>query len=159
MSLLIELGVEGMPMSDGMGIMRRVHPILAIFVGDYPEQVLVMGIKSTKCPKCDVSSKELGDPQASSQPRDIYAIRDALAKVSGSLRDFQDACEQVRIKLIFHPFWEQLPFLNIFQAIVLDILHQFLQGIVKHLVSWLVQAYGAAEIDACFQRVVPNHHV
>ena len=159
MSPLIALGVEGMPMSDGMGTMRRVHPILAVFVGDYPEQVLVTGIKSSECPKCDVSSKELGNPQASSKPRDIYAVRDALTKVSGSLRDFKDACERVRIKPIFQPFWEQLPFLDIFQAIAPDILHQLLQGVIKHLASWLVQAYGAAEIDARFQRVIPNHHV
>jgi hypothetical protein len=32
-------------------------------------------------------------------------------------------------------------------------------GIIKHLVSWLVQAYGAVEIDAHFQHVIPNHHV
>ena len=146
-------------MSDGMGTMRRVHPILAVFVGDYPEQVLVTGIKSTECPKCDISSKELGNPQAPSNPRDIYMARDALSKVSGILRDFKDACKQARIKPILRPFWESLPFLDIFQAITPDILHQLLQGIIKHLVSWLVQAYGAAEIDARFQRVIPNHHV
>ena len=158
-SPLIKVGVEGLAMSDGMGTMRRVHPILAVFVGDYPEQVLVTGIKSTECPKCDISSKELGNPQAPSNPRDIYMARDALSKVSGILRDFKDACKQARIKPILRPFWESLPFLDIFQAITPDILHQLLQGIIKHLVSWLVQAYGAAEIDARFQRVIPNHHV
>ena len=84
-SPLIEVGVEGLAMSDGLGTMRRVHPILAVFVGDYPEQVLVTGIKSTECPKCDISSKELGNPQAPSNPRDIYMARDALSKVSGIL--------------------------------------------------------------------------
>ena len=159
LSPLVEAGIEGLPMSDGIGTMRRVHPILAVFVGDYPEQVLVTGIKSSECPKCDVSSEELGNPQAPFNPRDIYAVRDALSKVSGTLRDFKDACERVRIKPIAHPFWESLPFLDIFQAITPDILHQLLQGIIRHLISWLVQAYGAAEIDARFQRIIPNHHV
>ena len=39
LSPLVEAGIEGLPMSDGIGTMRRVHPILAVFVGDYPEQV------------------------------------------------------------------------------------------------------------------------
>ncbi|KAJ6565412.1 hypothetical protein B0H10DRAFT_1842561, partial [Mycena sp. CBHHK59/15] len=32
---------------------------------------------------------------------------------------------------IYHPFWEGLPYTNIFQAISPDILHQLYQGIVK----------------------------
>ena len=121
--------------------------------------MLVTGIKSTECPKCDVSSKEQGDPKAPSNPRDIYTVRDALAKVSGNIREFKNACKEARIKPIFHPFWEQLPFVDIFQAITPDILHQLHQGVFKHVVSWLVQGYGAAEIDACFQRIIPNHHI
>ena len=159
LSPLIDVGIEGQPMSDGMGTIRRVHPILAAYVGDYPEQVLVTGIKSTKCPKCDVSSKEQGDPKAQSNPWNIYTVRDALAKVSGNIRDFKNACKEARIKPIFHPFWEQLPFVDIFQAITPDILHQLHQGVFKHIVLWLVQGYGAAEIDARFQRVIPNHHI
>ena len=81
------------------------------------------------------------------------------SKVSGNLRDFKDACKQVHIKPIHHPFWESLPFVDIFQSITPDILHQLHQGIIRHLISWLVQAYGAAEIDACCQCIIPNHHV
>ena len=142
-------------MSDGMGTMRRVHLILAVFVGDYPEQVLVTGIKSTECPKCDISSKELGNPQAPSNPRDIYMARDALSKVSGILRDFKDACKQARIKPILRPFWESLPFLDIFQAITPDILHQLLQGIIKHLVSWLAQAMVQQKLMRAFSVSYP----
>ena len=41
---LRELGEKGVPIMSGDGISRRVHPILAAFVGNYPEQVLVTGI-------------------------------------------------------------------------------------------------------------------
>ena len=82
---LIEAGIEGLPMSDGMGTMRRVHPILAIFVSNYPEQVLATGTKSTECPKCDIPSEELGNSQALFNLRDIYAVHNALFK---SFREF-----------------------------------------------------------------------
>ncbi|KAG1823723.1 uncharacterized protein BJ212DRAFT_1262785, partial [Suillus subaureus] len=49
---------------------------------------------------------------------------------------------------IIHPFWETLPYANIFQAVMLDALHQLYQGLVKHLLGWLSEAFGAAEIDA-----------
>lgn len=159
LSPLVDVGIKGIPMSDGMGITRRIHPILAVYVGDYPEQVLVTGVKTRDCPKCDISSTQLGNLRAASNPRDIHAVLNALSKLGSNLRDFKDACKDVHIKPILHPFWEALPFVNIFQSITPDILHQLLQGILKHLISWLVQGYGSVEIDARFRRLIPNHHI
>lgn len=159
LSPLIDVRIEGIPMSNGIGTMCWVHPILTIYVGDYPKQVLVTGIKTCDCPKCDVLPMELGNLQAPSNPRDINAVLNALAKLAGNLWGFKEACKEVRIKPIIHLFWELLPFVNIFQAITLDILHQLLQGILKHLISWLIVAYGTMEIDACFQHLIPNHHI
>ncbi|KAF8327524.1 hypothetical protein F5887DRAFT_898668 [Amanita rubescens] len=158
MEPLIEVGLNGTKMADGMGVVRRVHPLLAVYVGDYPEQVLVANIKSGECPKCDVARDKLGDT-GSSELRNIQAVYDALAMVSGDYRDFKQACKQVRIKPIAQPFWGQLPFLDIFQAITPDILHQLHQGVFKHLVSWLVQAFGSTKIDARCQRLIPSHNV
>ena len=90
---LVDAGIEGIAMSNGMGIIRCVHPILAVYVGDYLEQLLVTCVKNTQCPKCDIPPTELGNLQAPSSPRNIHAAREALAKVSGNLRDFQDACK------------------------------------------------------------------
>jgi hypothetical protein len=158
---LVDAGVHGIAMSDGMGTICRVHPLLAVYIGDYPEQVLVTGIKTGECPKCDVSRKELGNiPQEPSKARDILSVHDALCKFdTGSYREFVDACKAVRIKPIAKPFWHQLPFVDIFQSITPDILHQLLQGVFKHMISWLDQAYGSAEIDARCQRLIPNHHI
>ena len=36
------------------------------------------------------------------------------------------------------------------------ILHQLYQGVIKHLVAWLTEAYGAAEIDARCRRLPPT---
>ena len=156
---LDKAGARGMTMSDGLGVVRRVHPLLAAFVGDYPEQVLVTGVKSGDCPKCTVSYKELGNPQAPSELRDIHAVHDLLSKAQIDYQDYVKACKNLRFKPIPGPFWAPLPFIDIFQAITPDILHQLHQGVFKHVIKWLVKSYGSAEIDARCQRLVPNHHI
>ena len=157
---LVNAGIHGIAMSDGMGNIRRIHPLLAVYVGDYPEQVLVTGIKYKQCPKCDIPSKELGNEQVPWEVRDIQCVLDALRMYGpGNHREFINACKAVGIKPIPTLFWRSLPFINIFQSITPDILHQLLQGILKHVVAWLIQAYGSAEIDARYQQLIPNHHV
>ncbi|KAH9056274.1 hypothetical protein EDB87DRAFT_1533629, partial [Lactarius vividus] len=62
---------------------------------------------------------------------------------------------------VFHPFWESLPLVNIFVSITLDILHQMLQGIMKHLIAWLTHSglFGAGQIDVQCRSLPPNHHI
>ena len=151
--------VEGILMKDGHGVIRRVHPILACYIGDYPEQVLVTCTKSGECPKCDISVDDIGGLDKPYQLRNHQVIHAALRLVDADPQTFREACKIARIKPIFHPFWESLPYVNIFQSITPDILHQLHQGILKHLISWLVKAYGARELDARCQRLIPSYHV
>ncbi|KAG2114919.1 hypothetical protein BD769DRAFT_1629978 [Suillus cothurnatus] len=72
---------------------------------------------------------------------------------------FVHACSAAGIKPIIHPFWEDLPFANVFHAITPDVLHQLYQGLVKHLLGWLTDACGAAEINAHCRHLPPNHHI
>jgi hypothetical protein len=58
---LEDIGIEGIAMADGHGVLRRIHPIIAVYIGDYPEQVLVTCTKSRQCPKCTVEPDELGN--------------------------------------------------------------------------------------------------
>jgi hypothetical protein len=53
-------GVDGVLMASGDRVVRRAHPILATFIGDYPEQVLVCCCKTGECPKCIVERNEIG---------------------------------------------------------------------------------------------------
>ncbi|KAJ7347927.1 hypothetical protein DFH08DRAFT_914410 [Mycena albidolilacea] len=149
LSPLKDAGLNGIKMASGDGVLRCCHPILAIFVGDYPEQCLVAGIKSGEYPTCVVPNEELGDFfEDMFEPRDLDTVLAMLAKADGNAADFTRACTAAGVKPIYHPFWEDLPFVNIFLSITLDILHQLYHA-----------AFGPAEIDACCQRLPPNYNV
>ncbi|KAJ7504642.1 hypothetical protein B0H11DRAFT_1709428 [Mycena galericulata] len=152
-------GVEGLRLTSGDGIIRRGHPIFATFVGDYPEQALVTAVKNGECPTCEVPRTDLGDGAAQYPLRDLELILDALDQLDNGSTIYARACKDAGIKPIYHPFWEGLPYMNIFRSISPDILHQLYQGIVKHLISWLKECCGEAEIDARCHRLPPNHNI
>ncbi|KAJ7859622.1 hypothetical protein B0H14DRAFT_3084916 [Mycena olivaceomarginata] len=155
---LKDAGLEGVEMASGDGVVRRCHPILAIFAGDYPEQALVAGVKNGDCPTCPVPREYLGDFEETYEPRDLAAVLEALAKAEGNATEFTRACTEAGIKPIYHPFWEDLPFVNIYLSITPDVLHQLYQEVIKHVVAWVTEAYGAVEIDARCRRLPPNHN-
>ncbi|EGO04771.1 hypothetical protein SERLA73DRAFT_38020, partial [Serpula lacrymans var. lacrymans S7.3] len=49
---LIEPGKHGMEITGGNGRVMRIHPTLAYYVADYPEQFLVTCAKYGTSPKC-----------------------------------------------------------------------------------------------------------
>ncbi|KAK7676579.1 hypothetical protein QCA50_020455 [Cerrena zonata] len=150
------LGITGIEMTSGDGVTRRCHPIFAAFVGDYPEQLLVTCLKKGECPTCPIPPDELGTGEVH-PVRSLDAIIEAFSIMEGDPVEFTKACVDAGIKPIYRPFWHDLPYVNIFQSITPDILHQLYQGLIKHLVSWLKRTFGAAEIDARCRRMPPCH--
>jgi Plavaka transposase len=57
---LESVGVDGIWLSTGSGQLHRGHPILAAFIGDYPEQLLVTLGLNGDCPWCPKDRNELG---------------------------------------------------------------------------------------------------
>ncbi|KAG1764282.1 hypothetical protein EV702DRAFT_1182605 [Suillus placidus] len=159
LALLKTAGIDGLVMNSGDGIQHHCHPLFACFAGDYPEQLLSTGVKAMECPKCDIPTEELGSNTAPFEICDLHAVLDALARIDDGDLAFVQACREAGIKPVIHPYWEDLPHANIFQAITPDVLHQLYQGLIKHLLGWLTQACGAAEIDAQCRRLPPNHHI
>lgn len=152
-------GVDGVLMTSGDGVVRRAHPILAVYIGDYPEQVLVCCCKTGDCPKCIAKRDEIGDSDNPSPLRDLDSILSALSELDNGPLAFTRACQEAGIKPVIQPFWQDLPHVNIYLAITPDILHQLYQGVMKHLISWIKSIYGAAELDARCRRLPPNHGV
>lgn len=154
---LCTAGANGIPMMSGDGVQRRVHPILAAFVGDYPEQVLVTGVLTGNCAVCDCPRDELGDLDAAFKLRDLDEALRIFSLADTSPTEFLRKCTSARVKPLYRPFWNDLPYTDIFLSITPDILHQLYQGVVKHLVAWIKTAYDEDEIDARCRCLPPNH--
>jgi hypothetical protein len=95
-------GETGIEMKSGDGVWRRCHPILAVFVGDYPEQALVTCTYNGRCPKCKVPLGRLGEcekfPQrVQSAVIDTYRLSDADAQT------FNQACHLAGMKPMLRP--------------------------------------------------------
>ena len=150
-------GIHGMEVMSGDGVVRRGHPILAAYVGDYPEQCLVTGAFSGDCPGCDCPNKMLGVYPCQHPRRNLDKVLDALDKLGSA--QYVQACRDANIKPIQHPFWQDLPYVNIFQSITPDILHQLHQGVVKHLIGWLRAACSDSVIDERVRQLPPNHSI
>ncbi|KAI0070092.1 hypothetical protein K474DRAFT_1744707 [Panus rudis PR-1116 ss-1] len=156
---LKDVGVTGTPMARGDGVNFRCHPIFAAYVGDYLERLLVAGVKYGECPKCEAPRDHLGDPETKYPLRDLEAVLEILAIADDKPADFLKECNKAGIRPIYHPFWADLPYCDIYLSITPDILHQLYQGVIKHLVSWIKSAYSTVEIDAWCRRLPRNHNV
>ena len=146
---LISASSTGIPIASSNGVVCQGHPILAMYVGDYPEQVLITGCKTGECPKCPIPSNKVGDTTDTNWPLcNLSKVLDALDTLDQGPCAFRKACAGVGIKPLAEPFWKDLPHTDIYYAITPNILHQLYQGVVKHLLAWIQEAYRDEDINA-----------
>ena len=124
-------------MSLGNGDLHCCHPLLAGFVSDYPEQLLGACCKNGTCPKCTVPPDHLGDGETYPL-HDLQAALKALQTLDQGPAAYEKNCKAAGIKPVLHPFWEKLKGANIFESITSDVLHQLYQGVIKHLINWII---------------------
>jgi hypothetical protein len=159
---LTEVGQSGMNMANGDGVTYCTHPLYASFIGDYPEQIQATCVLSGDCPGCPSpkDSFEEYDPiDAANSWRALNALLKALDEVDEDPGELQELAKELRVKPVISPYWKDLPFAHVYRSITPDVLHQLYQGVVKHLVAWLIVACGAAEIDARCRHLPPNHSI
>jgi len=153
-------GEAGVRMKSGDGSVHRCHPILAVYAADHPEQCLVTCTKASECPKGMVAANSLGE-NTRCYLRDAGDIIEALEAFNPNEepRGYAEMCKGAGVKPTVDPFWKFLPYANIYQSITPDVLHQLHQGVIKHLISWLQEAFGTQELDSRSRDLPPNHNV
>ncbi|KAJ7056367.1 Zn-finger domain-containing protein [Mycena amicta] len=149
---LIKAGTDGVDIVCADGKIRKVFPILAAYVADYPEQCLVACCKQNRCPRC------LVDPDARGENlRDEDVVWRDQKSTLQHLDDHQNRrrspeFEQHGLTAVYQPFWAKLPHCDIFSCFTPDLLHQLHKGVFKdHLVSWCTTIIGKKEMDARFK--------
>lgn len=159
---LKEAGRNGVEITCGDGWVRNVHPVLAAYVADYPEQCLVTCTKYGTCPRCQCPAENLGDP-TSWDPRNpdwtTRVMSDARTETTTNT-DFHKYCMGRGVSSSVHaPFWKGFPYTNINLSITPDVLHQLYQGVFKHLVSWIQILMSREELDARIRALPPTFGV
>ena len=150
------MGKEGVEMVCADSCVRRVYPILAAYVADFPEQCLVACCKGNRCPKCLVKAENRGDPLLSDSC-EPEVTKETLDKLKGGQHPV--AFEADGLRAVYKPFWADLQHANIFLALMPDLLHQLHKGIFKdHLVRWCSEIVRSQEIDHRF-KMMPGYAV
>ncbi|KZP05730.1 hypothetical protein FIBSPDRAFT_666170, partial [Athelia psychrophila] len=151
-------GKDGVDMACADRELRRVWPILAAYVADYPEQCLIACCMENRCPICKVSPNARGD-HIPTYARDTHETASMLAAHARGQNDsdFKRDFQELGLRAICAPFWTHLPHTDIFQAFTPDLLHQLHKGVFKdHLVKWCTALLGKKELDERF-RAMSSH--
>lgn len=109
---------QGVKMVSGDGAVRRVYPLLATYVADYPEQCLVACTKYGTCPKCQCPANELGLPSLST-PRTQEWTHQIIASARQDLQGRGGSAIHKRTMEddvaggSYSPFWTGFPLTDI----------------------------------------------
>ncbi|KAH7918952.1 hypothetical protein BV22DRAFT_1108238 [Leucogyrophana mollusca] len=138
---LAETGKNGVEMVCADRNKRLVHPILAAYIADHPEQCLVACCMESRCSRCLALPLLLRD------------MEDTLKTLGCKKRNkHSKKFTKEGLRAVFKPFWKDLPHTDIFTYITPDILHQLHKGVFKdHLVDWCTSIVGEQEIDRRFK--------
>ncbi|KAF8601984.1 hypothetical protein BDV93DRAFT_445066, partial [Ceratobasidium sp. AG-I] len=150
MSIILEplknASIIGVEMRCADGGVRRVYPIFAAHIGDWPEQCTIACTQTSRCPVCIVPFRARG----SGNTNRLRTKHQTLEL----LRDGQRGCvgrrESAGLRGTW-PFWADIPWANGQAAIVPDLLHQMHKGVVKsHIMKWWTRILGTNELDQRF---------
>jgi len=128
------------------GFQRQCFPLLAAWVGDYPEQVIIAQVLYGSCPMCEIPE---GTPMGHSTCR---ALDNSWEQhVHSELLDETsiDVLHTLHVHPIHNQFW-QFPLCNVYRLWQPDELHQLLLGLVKDLLHWLLKYLKARNVKDQF---------
>lgn len=138
-----EASKEGVEALCADGYVRRIHPILAAYIADFPEQCLVTCARQNRCPVCVVPADDRGSSEQFAKRTKKWTL-DAVEDYA----EGHKATAQRRGVRPVWPFWADLQFVDIATCITPDLLHQLNKGVFKdHVVKWCTKLLGEKEVD------------
>ncbi|KAG8700490.1 hypothetical protein FRC08_004668 [Ceratobasidium sp. 394] len=139
---------DGVPMWCADGRLRRVYPVLAAYVADWPEQNDVSGTIQSGCPACGVPFHGRGSGAMDAPLRDHAETVAAFKEYAET--GSKQALRQLKLRQCV-PFWIDLPHVDFPACITPDILHQLHKGIFKDYVAdWTEGVLGENGLNARF---------
>ncbi|QRV87015.1 hypothetical protein RhiJN_15033 [Ceratobasidium sp. AG-Ba] len=137
----------GMVVACADGRYQKAYPVLAGVLLDYKEQAPTAGVKRYRCLKCE--STEDWKVGKLGPPRTAYKTLDALrAWLEGEGRDLADDLG-LRDRPVW-PWWASIPDFNLAESVMPDLLHQLHQGMIRHLLRWVVAGAGEGMLNRLF---------
>jgi hypothetical protein len=148
---LVKPGRFGMHMADAAGNVRKYYPLVAAYLADYPEQILINVAAGNASPVTLAGYDELGDPEPS-PPRTrewiLQKIEDICAIVDpADIKKYLNEAKDAGLNGVNEPFWKDLPRYQPELAICPDILHGVLRFWRDHIFLWAQRLVGVAELD------------
>jgi len=128
------------------GFQRQCYPLLAAWVRDYPEQVMVTQVSYGSCPICEFPK---GAPIGHSTFRPLDNPRDQLVCLELLDETNIDVLHTLGIYPIHNQFW-QYPLCNVYRLWQPDELHQLLLDLVKDLLHCLLKYLKARNVKDRF---------
>jgi hypothetical protein len=148
---LVNPGKYGVRMTDAAGNVRKCYPIIAAYLADYPEQVLINVAAGNNSPVTLAGYDELGDSQPA-PPRTREWILGTIDKICrrvdpSNILQYLEAARSAGLNGVHEPFWKDFPGYQPHIAMCPDILHGVLRFWRDHIFLWTQRLIGEAEID------------
>ena len=139
------------------GQVRHCFPVIAAWVADYQEHVIIARVKNGACPSCEIPVADMGHKKGpmcgpQREPEKYQELLEGCESVSKEVRD--KSLQRLADRLVLpvpNPLWKY-PLCNVYKLWMVDILHQFFLGLVKKLMEWLIPFLKSKKLYHRFNR-------
>lgn len=117
------------------GFRRLSHPIVCGWMGDHPEKMNLLGLKTNLCSDCEVTHKQLGIYPNSAPRRDPERYKNQIAEHGGLNKS--NLTNLVGMVTIPKAIWS-LRYVNANEIFKPDLLHEMYIGMLRHVLDWVI---------------------
>ncbi|KZV89152.1 hypothetical protein EXIGLDRAFT_618514, partial [Exidia glandulosa HHB12029] len=132
--------------TDCYGQKRLEMIIPVLYIADKEEQNLVVCLGKNCCPQCDATYDNLGDntcPHCRTGQSILDKIRSIrTAHPHADTWEFIQRSLEVGLSGVEHPFWEDMPHLDICRIMSNDVLHGLHKAFKDHTFTWVTNMVG-----------------